>query len=461
MTRAALALALVACSSGAGPEELKLGHRSKDAGPPVVIVDKIVERATGPTVPEHEPNDAKSGGQNVTLPLRLEGKIDGADDWDVFNLAVPSAGTLRVTLSAVDDADLVLEAQSATGELLAVSDNGPAKVAEAIPNLFVQPGTVRLVVHEYRKPAPKPKKGHAAPASAPARTTPSGTYLLEATLGPPPVGAQAVGDAGRGEATVVEEREPNNEAAFATELGLGATGRGYIGWKKDVDVWKVALEGVRDDDALAVDVDAVTGVALKVTVSDGTGATVLERRGATSAPLALRSVQIRPDNPVYFVAVSGDRPNADEQYALRVTTAPIVLDEESEPNDNPAQASPLADVPGAESGTRVGTLPAGDVDFYKLDAAAAPRTLAVTVTPPATVEVELSVLGSDGKTPVAGPAAGGKRGADAKLAAVAVAADAVVYVRVAARAGASGTERYRLRWALAAAAAPVPGVDDQ
>src|SRR5262249_14736162 len=204
MMRALAALALVACSSSSGPEELKLGKRSRDAGPAVVIVDRITDRATGPTMDEKEPNDAKSGGQAVTLPLRLKGRIDAADAWDVSKLTVATAGTLRVTLSGVDDADLVLEVQSSTGELLAVSDNGPAKVAEAIPNLFVQPGTVNLVVHEYRKPAPKPKKGQKAPPASPARTGPSQPYFLEATLGPPPLPG--------------EEREPNNEAAFASDI---------------------------------------------------------------------------------------------------------------------------------------------------------------------------------------------------------------------------------------------------
>jgi hypothetical protein len=441
--RALAALLLVACSPSAGPEELKLGKRSRDAGPAVVIVDKIVDRATGPTIAEKEPNDAKSGGQAVTLPLRLSGRIDAADDWDVYKLTIPTAGTLRVSLGAVDDADLVLEVQSSTGELLAVSDNGPAKVAEGIPNLFVQPGTVSLVVHEYVKPAPKPRKGQKA-AAPPRRTAPSSPYLLEATLGPPP---------GPG-----EEREPNNEPAFATELSLGATGRGYVGWKKDVDVWKVALDGVRDDDALSVDVDGVPGVALRVAVLDGTGATVLERRGQTGAPLALRSVQIRERNPIYFVTVSGDKPNADEGYAVRVTTAPIVLDEETEPNDTPATASPLVDVPGTQSGTRIGTLPAGDVDLYKLDPAPEARTLAVTVAPPPTVDVEVSVVGADGKTVIAGPAGAGKKGAPAQLAAVAVPPGTEVYVRVAARSGASETERYRLRWALRAPAEPAPGL---
>src|SRR5262249_8876580 len=200
---------------------------------------------------------------------------------------------------------------------------------------------------------------------------------------------------------------------------------------------------VRDDDALSVDVDGVAGVALKVSVLDGTGATILERRGQTGAGLALRSVQIREQNPFYFVVVTGDKPNADEAYTLRVTTAPIVLDGESEPNDAPAAASPLVDVPGTQSGTRVGTLPTGDVDLYKLDAAPDPRTLSIAVAPPASVEVELSVLAADGKAPIAGPAGAGKRGAPAQLAGVVVPAGAAVFVRVAAKSGASETERYR------------------
>jgi hypothetical protein len=162
--RCLLLLALAACTSASGPEEIKLGKRSRDAGPAVVIVDRITDRATGPTIDEKEPNDAKSGGQPVALPLSVRGRIDVADDWDVYKVTVPTAGTLRVTLSGIDDADLILEAQAPGGQLLAVSDNGPAKVAEAIPNLVVQPGTVNLVVHEYVKPAPKKPKGAKAPA---------------------------------------------------------------------------------------------------------------------------------------------------------------------------------------------------------------------------------------------------------------------------------------------------------
>jgi hypothetical protein len=375
----------------------------------------------------------------------------------VYKVTLPAAGTLRATLTAVDDADLVLEVQAPGGEIMAVSDDGPAKTAEAIPNLFVQPGTVSIVVHEYVKPVAKkkkapPPKGKKAPAESPPPTSgrkePSLPYVLEVTLGPPPAAG--------------EEHEPNGEAAFADSLTLGAAGRGYIGWKRDIDVWKVALEGVRDDEALAVDVDGVPGVALKVTVLDGTGAQLLERRGQTGASLSLRSVQIRDKNPVYFVAITGDKPNIDETYTLRVATAAVVLDEETEPNDTVAAASPLVDVPGTEAGVRVGTLPTGDVDLYKLDAAPAERTLALAITPPSTVAVELSVVAEDGH-PIAGPAASGKKGAEEKIAAATIPAGVPCFIRVAAKSGSSDTERYKLRWTLAAAApapAAVPGVDE-
>jgi hypothetical protein len=447
-----------ACNTPGGPEELKLSHRSRDAGPAVVIVDRVTERAGQVPVEEKEPNDAKSGGQALALPGAVRGKIDGPDDWDVYKVTIPAAGTLRATLSAVDDADLILEAQGPGGELLAVSDDGPAKTAEVIPNLFVHPGTVSLVVHEYRKPpaSKKPKstkKGQpAAPPPEPGgRTQPSGPYFLEVTLGPEPAPG--------------EEHEPNNDTAFADDLALGQTGRGYVGWKKDVDVWKLALDGVRDDEALSIDVDAVAGVALKVAVLDAAGATLLERRGASGAPLALRSVQIREKNSFYFIVVSGDRPNPDEPYTLRAAVGAVAVDEEAEPNDSAASANPLADVPGSASGQRLGTLPAGDVDVYKVDPVADARTLALTLEPPATVEVELAVLAEDGHA-LAGPVGGGKKGAPARLPAVALPAGAPAYVRVSAKAGSADSERYHLRWTVAAGApaapgpAPVPGVDE-
>lgn len=440
--RGLLLLAATSCTSPPGTEEVTLSRRSRDAGPAVIIVDRAAERSLTHTAEEKEPNDAKSGGQAVALPFALRGRIDAAEDVDVYTLTIPTAGTLRVLLSGIEDADLVLELQAPGGQLLASSDNGPAKIGEAIPNLAVVPGTVQLVVREYVKPWKPKKKKEPKP---PGRQSPSGFYVLEATLNPPP----ALG----------EEHEPNNETAFAEEIALGQAARGYIGWKKDVDYWKVSLEGVREDEALTVDVDGIGQVALKVAVLDAAGAPILERRGQAGATLALRSVQIREKTSYYFIAVSGDRWNVDEPYTLRVATAQLVLDEETEPNDSAATASPLTDVPGTESGTRVGTLPVADVDFYQLEPSTEGRLLSLTLTPPPAVDVELAVVGADGK-PIGTVADAGKKGAVEKLAEVALPSQSPAYVRVTAKAGAGETERYKLKWSLSTVPAAVPSVDE-
>src|SRR5262245_29988674 len=170
----ALAAQSGGCTDSSGVDELKLGRRSRDAGPAVVIVDRS-ERGPATTVPEKEPNEDAARAQALPLPGAVRGRIDGAGDIDVYKVVVPAPGTLRVSVSGVDDADLVLELRQPGGEVLAASDNGGAKVAEGVPNLFVQPGPVLIVVREAVKAAPKPKskpKKGAPPPQAPARTAP-------------------------------------------------------------------------------------------------------------------------------------------------------------------------------------------------------------------------------------------------------------------------------------------------
>src|SRR5262249_5533880 len=107
----ALLALLAGCPSSSGPEEVKLSKRSCDAGPAVIVVDKLTDAVGQTPVEEKEPNDARSGGQPLSLPGAVRGRIDKADDWDVYKVAIPQPGTLRVTLTGVDDADLVLEVQ--------------------------------------------------------------------------------------------------------------------------------------------------------------------------------------------------------------------------------------------------------------------------------------------------------------------------------------------------------------
>jgi hypothetical protein len=174
-------------------------------------------------------------------------------------------------------------------------------------------------------------------------------------------------------------------------------------------------------------------------------------------------VAIRAGEPHYYVVVSAtSRGNPGEAYEVRATSAPLELDEETEPNDKPDTAGPLADIP-SDGGTRVGYLGRGDVDVYKLDPAEGPRELHLTVEPPTGVDAVLSVVDQAG-APVTASADAGGPGAPEKLQGVVVPAGGTVFVKVSAKSGGDGTERYRLRWSAAPTVAsepvPVPGVDE-
>jgi hypothetical protein len=430
---AALALGLGGLAS-ACKDKPERARRSDDAGAPVIVVDQTASGT--PVVAEKEPNDEPMAGQAVALPGGIKGAIDKAGDVDVYSLEIAQPGVLSVTLTAVADADLTLELTDAGGARLVISDNGPKGIAEGVPNWSAAPGTYRVVIREFvKKPAKakKPKKGAKIPDAGPGneRTVPSAPYTLEARLAPP--------------AAADEELEPNESAAFARLLPLPGSAKGFAGWRKDRDVWQVKLADVREDEAL-----------------DGTEAVLLERQGRAGEAVQIKNVAVRAGEPHYYVAVSVQgRANFSERYEVRATVSPLELDEESEPNDDVKRAGLLSEVP-SDAGNRVGYLARGDVDVYKLEPAAGPRELHVTVEPPSGVDVILSVVDEAG-APVAPSVDAEAAGGVERLPPVIVAAGVTLYVKVTGKAGEAG-ERYRLRWSAAPAAieeaVPVPGVDD-
>jgi hypothetical protein len=436
-----------ACGNSGGP------HRGKGAGPAVVIVDKTPGGA--PISGEVEPNDSAERPQLLAVPGAVRGTIGGRKaksdgtpqgvDVDRFAFELKEAGSLRVVLSGIADADLVVELTGEGGRRIVSSDNGPAGTAEGFPDIGLGPGSYRLVVREFIKGArKKPRKGEPAPAG---RQVSSAEYLLEVAF--TPAASIPAGD----------EREPNETAAFATPLPLPGVARGYAGWRKDRDVYRVPLTSVPADEALTVDVDGVAEVALRVSVLDGTEAILLERQGKAGDAITLRNVAVRSGEPAYFVVVAASgRGNLDDTYLVHVATAPVELDEESEPNDTVAQAGPLADVPG-DGGMRVGDLPRGDTDVYALDPGDVPRLLHLVVEPPAGVDVDLAVLDDKGQ-PVGPVADAGKLGATEKLQGVEIPATARRYVRVRAKQG-GDTQHYRLRWSAVPAPIGLPGDDPE
>jgi hypothetical protein len=183
--------------------------------------------------------------------------------------------------------------------------------------------------------------------------------------------AQAVVVVEDGVATVEtrQEIEPNDQAAEATPLPLGATGRGVLDGEADVDIWRVeaAAAGV-----LGVRLGGVDDVDLALELLDAGGAQLARSdRGPARTAEGLANHPLQPG--VYYLAVrefvpkrrqkqgprTGPSPMYDLAVALLAEPSP---EQEREPNGDAASAREI--LIGDDGAGYLGW--AGDVDVWKL-----------------------------------------------------------------------------------------------
>jgi hypothetical protein len=125
---------------------------------------------------------------------------------------------------------------------------------------------------------------------------------------------------------------------------------------------------------------------------------------------------------------------------LEPTALPAVPGGETEPNNSPAQATPI------ESGTRIraNLLAAGDVDYYRFDAHAGERVFAAVVTSGSagvSNDSVLALLGSDGATVIERDDNDGSQGPlSSSIAGATIPSDGVYYLRVSDNGGAARAE---------------------
>jgi hypothetical protein len=437
-TRAAVAalLALAVAASGVlgcGKKRAKRIERDRDAAA-VVFVDRAAA-ATVELSDEVEPNDEESQANPVALGAGVRGSLDGESDVDVFRVEVPGDGVLGAQLSGIEGVDLILELRDKDGKVLAVSDRGPALTAEGIPNYAVGQGSYYLAVREFVRKRRK---------DAPGREGPSPTYELVVTF------ADEVPEG--------FEREPNESADGALEVLLGDEVQGYYGWNRDVDMWKLSLEGFSTSYSLDLDLDGVPVVTPTLEILDGKGGRVLARSAGQGDGLRVRNLVPEEGSAFYYARISGRRSNPLDPYRLRVSTRLLDPDEEVEPNDTPETAGPLRDDSRESEGSRRGYIGPGDVDYYRLEAVGEPMLLSVVVEPSGDVDVKLEVATDKGA--MLGASDAGKRGAREELSAVPVPAGTAVLVKLTAEGAIA--EPYQLRWSVEpdVTVAPPPGLDD-
>lgn len=433
MRRAALAAVLLAAACGKG-ERSRIG-RSDGGGPAVQVVDRGAAVAS-PRAPEREPND--DAATAIALGATgMRGALDGATDVDVYAITSDGARMLAARLTAMAGIDGKLELRDESFTVIATADRGGAGVAEAFPNVSLDRGRYFLVVSEI---VHAPKKKPKVDAATAGRVGPGPAYELTAvqTTDPPPGG----------------EREPDDDQGAANDVTLGAPVSGYVGWKGDVDVWKLAIDGLADGDGLDVALTAVEKVALTVEVTDAGGRRLVKQTGAVGAALTLRSLapRVAPGEPtVQYLKISGAPAGPDQPYTLTVASRLLELDEEVEPNDAVDRANPLR-FGTEDTGTMRGDLGPGDVDRFVLSPSPGAGTLDVILEPPPGVEVALVATG--------GAAATGARVSDRTQLSATVAVGQAVTLTLTGKASKGAVAGpYQLRWSLSAPSAP-PAVPD-
>ncbi|HEX4462519.1 MAG TPA: hypothetical protein VIA18_31295, partial [Polyangia bacterium] len=343
---------------------------------------------------EREPNDDPAHATPVRLTNGTTGEATGFfgrkhdEDWLRLSLAgVPAKdgrATLRVELVPVDGVAVALKVQ---------------------PDVAVAPGV---------KPTTKADK---APAFAEARAGKNEELRLR-NVGVDVAGGTALIAlrATEGKSTETRwqvrlgleppldgaEREPNGDVAHATSLVLnGGTAQlaGFL-WPGDADVYRVT--GATPDTFVTVEVEGVDKVDLKL---ERLGADGKAQAKADDAP-AGQGEMLPPaklGDGLYRVSARAHDTAFDAPYRIIATVVTPAPDEEREPNDSAASATPW--LPGATA--MHGRLaPRGDEDWYALTGDGSATTARVDGPIPATARIV-----DEGRLPVAPGAAlvSGKR----------------------------------------------------
>ena len=453
MMRRALVLALAlgpGCTCRGEKRELGLS-RARDAAPVIVVDQPIEGGVVGPLGKEAEPNDERGQAAGIAPPGGVEGGLASPTDMDFYRIdAAPGARTVAVRLIGPGEpeggADLVLHMYDQDGKVLLHSDRGPAGVLEALPNAPLAGGAgyyVSVSAFVKKEKKKKPKKGEKPdPAAVPAAQT----YQL--TVEPVAPAAES-------------ELEPNDLADGAREVLLSDEVNGYLGWTKDVDHWKLSLAGFSGGFALDLEVDAVEGVPLVLEVMAPDGHVVAARKSEKGRGVRVRGLLPESGARYWVAKLSGGRSNPEEAYRLRPTSRQIGEGEEAEPNDTEDRALLVGPLGDGMEGQRRGYLDGGDVDVYRFEGGREPLTLALTLEPPSSVDVELKVLKPGGAelSKVNGGKAGQREELDVELT-----GGAVVLVVVSGSALGDEADPYVLTWRtrtdLAAPMPPAPGGDD-
>jgi len=330
-------------------------------------------------VAEVEPNDTISKAQHLLVAPAAPAAVAGAVAWvakgrpdvDVYRIDLPGPD------GGVPDAAAVAPARPDGGDAAAVPVPRPKQIVriEVTPEATVamkievldpvgktvlsvgpgDPGQVVAVPNLALGPqAPFIRVRRSAPSDAP------GTYKVVFRVLPLDPGA---------------EIEPDDTTAQANDLVIPGEAIGYLGWRKDQDVFRLPTAALAEGSVLAADLDPIPNVSSRLALVDAAGKKLSEARGRRGERVALRNVLVPPGTAqLFLIATAEFGSNADQRYDVRVNAELPKAGAEAEPNDDAAHAQVVTD------GTIQGYVARGDVDVFRY-----------SVTTPVTVTAELAL----------------------------------------------------------------------
>jgi hypothetical protein len=364
-----------------------------DAASVVVMAPRSGDDLGGPLADEGEPNNTVATAHALAfagdpLVAGASGNLTSTGktaDVDVFKIVIPGLGLdggetnppsdalaarrLIVELQPDEALAPVLQLLDAAARPVVTSSAGPGE-RDGLPNVAVAPGGTYFLRLRAERPAKSPPDAGV------------GGYRIVVRVVDFEVG---------------DEREPNDKAAQATELGPAHTNpevAGFFGWRRDEDWYRLPTEGLPAGSVLDLELDGVEGVTAGLALHDGAGNRVAAAHGRRGERVVLRNVALGPPVPkgdadaghsVFLVVRTEAGRNLDRRYTLHARAGLAQEGSELEPNDDAAHPSPLPD------GLTTGFLPPGDTDVYRYTPAAA-TALDIEVTPPDRVNVKVEVL---------------------------------------------------------------------
>ncbi|MBT8495400.1 MAG: hypothetical protein KJO07_20295 [Deltaproteobacteria bacterium] len=414
------------CSDKVGKRAKKLERQGDE--PPVVVVDREV-RGVSNLASEVEPNDEVATAMKLVAPAGVRATMATESDVDLYQIKVPEDGQLGIEITGVKGVDLKVDIV-AGDEVIFRSDRGGLDISEGFPNLPVSKDeTVVVRVSEFiskarqrrrKRKKEKPRQGA------------SGPYDLRAVLTVEP--AQGM------------EVEPNGKSEGARELMLGERGKGFFGWNRDRDRWRVSLLGFSPGHSLDLSVTGVPGIAITMEVLAPDGKTITKRTGSKGQSVFIYSLEPGKGPRHYDVVVSGSRSNPVDHYQFKAWSRRFEPGDEIEPNDDAASASRVGE-DGDSKGEVRGTLAAGDRDVLSLPKPAEASVLGLDLEVPPGGDFKVTVRQS-GKA--LAEADGGKQGAAEKLVGVPIEPGKTILVIIAGKHSGDDPGEYRMSWSYAA-----------